>query len=297
MIATMLLASTIASTQSNSPVINPASFYGAKTYTKNAEFGFLPDLYHAAFAPENPENLTMHILDKSNQELVSGGFYATQTNYPNFQVLRFAPMPTIQIPQPGAYTAEFRMGGSPISRFPFEISRAATGDEFNPTFHWDFKTPVDRMGYIYFDNTTSDATVYAAAWFAPRREGIPEKASGTVTLLHNGKSIANAQGLAFHEPENMRRVFRFNNTVKNAKFTKTDLLKSTGTVSLEIKVGSKLIRKFNWTIADGKIKPLPRTESTFSPRTDYWIPRILGGREEGYSNWTLLDQYWSTSNP
>lgn len=282
--------------QSSLPAINPASFYGLRTYPTNPAFGIYPDGLQVGFVPANINDLTMHVLKADGTEIVGGNLYESGNIIPAFRTLRFAPSPTLEFSEAGKYTVEFRNKTTPVSRFPFEITKKATGDEFNPTVSWDYKTPVDNMGALYFDNSKPDGTVYAMAWFAPGREGIPNKAGATVELTHNGKVLANHKGLFFQKPHNFREVMILNGVEKFKKFGSADLLKLNGNVVLSVKVNGKQIRKFVWAIADGKVKLHPRSESSFAPRTDYWIPRYLGGREEGYSTITLMEHHWSTNS-
>lgn len=284
--------------QAPAPTINPASVYGLKTYTANPAFGFLPDRFEVGFPPSTPEDLTMQVMKVGSTEpIVSGGFYTHANNYPNFHVLRFIPVPTVDLPDSGKYMIEFRNKSEKVSEFPFEITRKATGDEFNPTYFWDYKTPVDKMGAIYFDTSKTDGNVFAMAWFAPRREGIAENAGATVILNHNGKAVAEAKGLFFQEPQNARRIMRLNSTEKIGKFTQTDLRKLNGKIELVVKVGTKVIRKFPWTIANGQFKLYPKSVTDFAPRTGYFVPRYLAGSAEGYSNFTLCELHWSDNTP
>lgn len=291
----LLLAAAIA-LQTPSPTINPASVYGLKTFATNPTFGIFPDGFQVGFPPATPEDLTMQVQKVGGSPIVSGGFYTSANNYPSFHVLRFAPVPTIEIPEPGKYTIEFRNKTQKVSEFPIELVRKATGDEFNPTVFWDYKTPVDKMGGIYFENTRPDASVYVMAWIAPRREGISATTPATVTLSHNGKDVAEGKGLTFHEFQNARRILRLNSTQKIGKFTQTDLRKLSGNVVLTIKAGPKVIRKFSWTITGGQFKLHPKSASDYSPRTGYYVPRFLAGSTEGFSNFTLCEFHWSDSS-
>ncbi|MEZ5163329.1 MAG: hypothetical protein R2688_06170 [Fimbriimonadaceae bacterium] len=291
----MLSAALLIATQTPTPAINPASVYGMRTYTKNASFGFLAEKMQVGFVPDNIESMTTHILDAQGQEVYGGKFYEDPSNYPNFRLLRVQSNPQVYIEKPGKYAFEFRNNGQPISKFPFEITRKSTGDEFNPTYSWEFITPVDKMGYLYFDSSKEDGNVYVAAWIAPCRENLPNKGMADVSLTFNGKQVAGYKGVYFTEPHNRKYVMKMGKTTAMGKFAWSDLQKLTGTLALNITINSKGVRKFVWNITSGKPKAHPRSASDYSPRTDYWIPRILGGMEEGYQNWTLLEQYWATS--
>lgn len=280
--------------QNTTPVIDASSVYGMKTFTQNAQFGFLPDRYTLAFAPANIEQITMHVL-QGETELTGGQLYATETPYPAFRMLRFQ-QPTVELPEPGQYTIEFRHAGQPVSRFPFEIRKKAGGDEFNPTVTWQFVTPVDRMGNLTFSNS-DNSHVWLNAWIAPDREAIPMGAMLKITLSHNGKTVAHALDFKVQESFNARRGFKLMKPEGQGRsaFNKSDLLALNGTVTGKILLNGTPIRTFEWTIAGGKITPHPRSAADFSPRTNYLLPRRQAGSPEGYQFFHLEEQYWTTS--
>jgi len=280
--------------QSPLPAIDPSSVYGMRTYTTNPEFGFLPDKFVVGFAPSNLDELTMHLL-KGGEAKASGGFYATETPYPAFRVLRFQPMPTVQLAEPGEYVIEFRLKDQAVTRLPFRIERKQSGDEFNPTVSWEFHTPVDRAGNLTFSNA-DDGQVWLNAWLAPVREGIALRTTASIKLSHGGKVVAEALPFMFQEPQNARRGFKLFKPGGRTPFKKSDLLKLNGTITGTIAVPSKTLRTFSWTVQGMKILPHPRSAADHSPRTDYWIPRRLAGGAEGYQFFHLEEQYWAISN-
>jgi len=293
MLLTTLLVLSV-STQATPPAIEPGSVYGTKTYTTNAEFGLLPDKFVVAFPPASEDDLTMHVM-KGSQELVGGTFYWTESPYPTFKVLRFKPVPTITIPEPGDYVFEFRNSGQVVSRLPFTLARRRSGDEFNQTVTWDFLTPFDRMGGISMSNS-EDRQVILHAWFAPAREGLANRSTAKIEVIHGGKVVAHALDYMFQEPQNAKQAFKLLRPEGQgrAAFNKSALLSLNGPVTAKISVGGKTIRTFVWNIAGGKIAGHPRSASDFSPRTDYWPPRRLG-LEINNQFWHLDEVYWTPS--
>lgn len=281
--------------QAPTPAIDAASFYGAKTFTSNAEFGILPERFVIGFAPENIEEVSMHVFKADGAEVFGGGVYETFTDYPAFKLLHLKGVPTLNLSESGAYYAEFRHKGVAINKFPFEIQKKSEGDEFNPTYFWDFRTPVDRMGTLNFSNTEPNGKVYVSAWVAPRREGFGPNASATMSLHHGGKKIAESEPFYFQKKENERQYWRLNGLKGFQQFTKADLAKLSGSLEAQLTMGTKVIRKFKWSMTAGKVKPIARSESSYTPRTDYWMPRNLGGVIHGYQGFHLMEQYWSTS--
>ncbi|MCC7435561.1 MAG: hypothetical protein IT363_12820 [Methanoregulaceae archaeon] len=280
--------------QSPLPAIDPSSVYGMKTYTTNPSFGFLPDKFAVGFAPADIDRLTMHVL-KGSEPKAEGGFYATDTPYPAFKMLRFQPMPTIELAEPGEYVIEFRYGGAAVTRLPFRIEKKQTGDEFNPVVSWEFHTPVDKAGNLTFSNA-DDGQVWLNAWLAPAREGIAMRSSATIRLSHGGKVVAEALPFMFQEPQNARRGFKLFKPGGRTPFKKSDLAGLSGAVTGTISLPAKTLRTFAWTVNGGKVQPHPRSASDHSPRTDYWIPRRLAGSAEGYQFFHLEEQYWAISN-
>lgn len=276
------------------PAVDPSSVYGMKTYTTNPEFGFLPDKFVVGFAPANIESLTMHVL-KGADSKAAGGFYATETPYPAFRVLRFQPMPTIQLSEPGEYVIEFRMGDQAVTRLPFRIERKQSGDEFNPIVSWEFHTPVDKAGNLTFSNT-DDSQVWLNAWLAPGREGVAMRTTATIKLSHGGKVVAEALPFMFQEPQNARRGFKLFKPGGRTPFKKSDLLGLSGQVTGTIAISGKTLRTFTWNVSGGRIQPHARSASDFTPRSDYWIPRRLAAGAEGYQFFHLEEQYWAISN-
>ena len=79
------------------------------------------------------------------------------------------------------------------------------------------------------------------------------------------------------------------------QFRKEDLLKLNGVVEGRLMMGTQALRTFKWTINGGKVKPIARSEGSFEPRTDYWMPRGLAGIKQGYQFFHLEEQYWASS--
>lgn len=281
--------------QSATPVVEPGSIYGMRTYTENPEFGFLPDKYVVAFPPTDIEQFKMHVL-KGSTEVMSDGFYATATPYPTFKVLR-CKTPTVSLVEPGDYVIEFRSGGQPVSRFPFTIKKNQSGDEFNTSTSWDFITPMDKMGSLSFSNTEEDPQVWFNFWNAPGREGIALRSNSTIRLSHGGKEIAHTLPYMFQETPNKRtglKLMRMPATGR-AAFTKSDLLKLNGPVTGTVVVNGKTVRTFTWNVNGGKVATHPRSASDHTPRTDYWLPRRLAAAAEGRQFYHLEEQYWAQS--
>ncbi len=292
MIAGLFLASL---TQSAAPTVEPGSIYGMKTYVSNPDFGFLPDKYVVAFPPDDIEQFKMHVL-KDSTEVMSDGFYATDTPYPNFKVLR-CKTPTINLPEAGDYVIEFRNGGQPVSRLPFTIKKNQSGDEFNTKHSWDFITPMDKMGSLSFSNTEDDPQAWFNFWQAPGREGIALRSTATIRLSHNGKEIAHTLPHMFQESENKRIGLKLMQmpVTGRAAFTKKHLLNVNGPVTATVVVNGKTVRSFTWNVSGGKITVHPRSASDHSPRTNYWMPRRLAGAAEGRQFFHLEEQYWTES--
>jgi len=282
---------TIAPVAQTLPAFEPNSVYGMKTFTTNPAFGFLPDKFVVGFAQDGAEKLTMHVLQGST-EVTGGGFYETETPYAGFRVLRYVPLPTVELPQAGAYVIEFRSDGKAVSRFPFEIKKLVSGDEFNSKTSWDFITPVDRMGNLTTSNE-KDTNVWLNAWLAPAREQIPLRSMAEIKLTHGGKVVANALPYMFQEPQNTRRSFKLFKPGGRTSFSKSDLMALSGEVVGTITGSGKTLRTFRWTISGGKVKPFAQSESSYSPRTDYWLPRRLAAAAEGYQFYHLEECYWA----
>jgi hypothetical protein len=280
--------------QSPGPTMDPGSFYGMRTYTNNAEFVCMPEKLAVGFAPENTDDLTLHFLKEDGTEVVGKGVYSDDTKYPAFKILRISSA-EVRLTDSGKYRGELRHKGTPVSVFPFEIVRKMEGDEFNPTYFWDFRTPVDKMGTLSFSNTEADATVWVTWWNAPRREGIPMKSSATMALYHNGKKIASGTPVFYQEPQNQRWIMRMDTLKGFEQFRKASLLKLGGVVEGRLMTGEKALRTFKWTIEGGKVQPIARSQSGYEPRTEYWMPRSLAGTKQGYQFYHLEEQYWATS--
>lgn len=292
----MIALALLLANQSATPTINPTSIYGLETFTTGAKFGLDLSKVQIAFAPENIDEISFRLTDETDSEITKGKFYETTLNEPLFRILRYTRAIPLEIEKPGSYTLTFFHNENPISSFPFNLTRKVGGDEFKPTFAWDFKTPVDQMAHLYYEPSDSGEGIYVGAWFAPGREGIPLKSTTVVTLLNNGKAVANSKDLYFSEPKNKRYIMRLSAISKMGYFTIADLKKLKGEVTLEVKADGKIIRRFPWKIEEGEMPNVfPRSQSSYEPRTDYWIPRYMGGINEGYSRWKLMEQYW-TSN-
>jgi len=291
--ATVLLSATLAS--QSAPAVDASSIYGMRTYLTNPEFGFMPDKIALAFPPADKESITMHVL-KGSSEVTGGGLYFTETPYPSFRILRFTPMPIVNLAEAGDYTIEFRNGGTPFSKFPFTIKKQTSGDEFNQTVTWDFITPVDRMGTLNYSNA-NNSSVWLSAWMAPVRDSIPMRSMATVKLTNNGTVIAHHVKYMFQEPYPKRYTFQLTKPggQGNAPFNKSDLLKVSGDVVGTIEVNGKRLRTFTWNVSGGQIKAHPRSASTFEPRTSYLLPRRLAGAEAAYQFFHLEEQYWAES--
>ncbi len=276
MLQLVLLASMA---QNPAPSIEPMSFYGMRTYANQANFGFLSESWHLVMAPASYESMTFH-LKKGDQELVTYGHYFDDTPWPAFRLARLQYPAPIWLEQEGEYVAEYRLDGKVISAFPFTITKKSGGDAYNPTTAWSFKTPIDRMGQLHVDQA-SDGPAMISFMMHPAAEGIAKGSNFVAKITHNGRVMGVTPTTYISEPHNQRYWTRLHFDGPNGRgeeFNWSDLAKLTGTIKIDIEIGTKVVRSFTYTAtAPGTIKGHPRSELSYSPASGHYPPRRIFG--------------------
>ncbi|GIW26771.1 MAG: hypothetical protein KatS3mg070_0134 [Meiothermus sp.] len=187
----------------------------------------------------------------------------------------------------GKYELAVRMGSQEIGVVAFEARATDSGDAFNPgkTFrlvgHWD------RWAYLYTRDGEPNARLYVVGWVTDSEFG-PNRSDRWVTVqITKGGSVLCKSEVFVDAPHWSRYRFDVARPNSNAPCTLADLQKADGEYGLEFRSKARLLRKFNFRVANKQIQRIPRNTLPYLSANWGGIPSKLVN-----SDLQLQETFW-----
>jgi hypothetical protein len=265
----------------------PAVTYGSFMKTKFFPNGSLMlSEYDMAFVPPAPVNAQIAVVDSEGKTVGAWRFYPDhRMSHGVFARLQVEGTPQVQLTEPGVYGIVVLVDGQPVSRFPFALAEGpGGGDEFNPTSTFRVRGLWERLAYFSYETykgqtvpklnlwlggaDLSDANAFQEKFMVALRRGDEVIAHSKRRTNSFGTGHYKRHDTLLFEPHEERDE-------PNAVPVTTEMLARDGKYDVVVLRGADeaLIRRFEFEVADGSMVPLPKTESSYTPRLDYMVPR------------------------
>ena len=258
--------------------------------------------YDLVFAPEGPAKAVVGVVNSNGDVLAQHAFL------PNYRVREgvFARLAVdgpadLQLSEPGIYTMVFVVDGKPITRFPFILKQTGAGDDpYNPKKTYAFDGYWRQLAHITTSTLNDEPIPIFSVWLGGLDLPAPEARQGfyRANLYRNGTLLAHTNRAAdsyssghfkrrkftlFHPHEEHQEV--------NARQLrmKEMLIDGEYELVLERKPDGVKLRHFKFTVADGKITPLARTQLGFDPAVDFIVPRVT---KKGSTVYEFVEAIW-----
>ena len=258
--------------------------------------------YDLVFAPDGPASAMVGVVD------ADGTVLTQHPVFPDYKIREgvFARMMVegpadIQLTEPGTYALVFVVNGAPISRFPFILRQTGDGeDPYDPEKTYAFDGYWRTMAHITTSTFKDQPIPVFSIWLGGLDMPAPDTFQEyfTATLFHDGtlrahnrqetSSYSNGhfdrQQVTLYQPHEPKQ------SPNAIPLTMKELLVD-GAYTLEIaraSDGAKL-RTFQFSVADGKIQPLARTQLGFDPAMDFIVPRVT---KKGSTAYEFVEAIW-----
>lgn len=258
--------------------------------------------YDLAFAPEGPANAIVGLVDSNNNVL------AQYNIFPDYRVREgvFARMMVqgpadVHLTEPGRYTMIFVFNGEPISRFPFLLRQTGDGeDPFDPEKTYAFDGYWRTLAHITTGSFKDEPIPVFSMWLGGLDMPAPDTFQEfyVANLYRDGALVAHSKNqTSFFSNGHFERremILYHPHDEKQAPNAQPLTMKEMlidGTYVLDVaraSDGAKL-RKFLFSVADGEIQPLPRTQLGFDPAVDYMVPRVT---KKGSTMFEFVEAIW-----
>jgi hypothetical protein len=260
------------------------------------------DAYDLVFAPEGEVNAVVGVVN------ANGDVLAQFAVYPDYKVrdgvfgrVQVVGPADIQITEPGLYTLVFVVDGQAVTRFPFLVQQSGDGsDPYDPQKTYVFDGYWRTLAHITVDNINDEPRPVFTVWFMPVDLPAPDafQVLFDAELYRDGALVAHAkkqtssfgvgdfgrEEILLYQPHEVKEE-------PNAiALTMADLM-TDGQYELKVtrSEDGAALRDFTFTVADGQIVPLPRTQLGFEPATDFIAPRVL---RKGSTVYEFEDAIW-----
>ncbi|MCP4328389.1 MAG: hypothetical protein GY791_08135 [Alphaproteobacteria bacterium] len=258
--------------------------------------------YDLAFAPDGPAKALVGLVN------ANGDVLAQFPVYPDYKLREgvFARMQVvgpadIQLTEPGLYTLVFVFDGKPISRFPFLLKQTGDGaDPYNPTKTYAFDGYWRTLAHITTGTYKDESIPLVTIWLGGPDMAAPDTFQDffMATLTRDGALVAHSKrqtsnfGNGHFEPREVTlyQPHDEKQSPNAVPLTMTELLVD-GEYRLAVTRASDdaPLRDFKFTVAGGKIQPLPRTQLGFDPATDFIVPRVT---KKGSTAYEFVEAIW-----
>lgn len=257
--------------------------------------------YTVAFAPKPPFKGIVAVVDRMGTVVAQYPFMPDYRNrqgvYARVQVQGPA---DVTLTEPGIYTIVFLVDGKPVTRFPVRLEKKSAGkDPFNPEPSYRFDGYWRTMAY-FTESSFKDQPIPELNLWVGGKDLPPgaDKGRFSVTLLRDGKLVAHSkrtQGVIPDGHFKRTRIGLFHpHTEKdspNAKFFTMQDMQVDGAYEVRVVrlADGKVIRSYDFDVADGKIQRLPKAQPGYTPGTDYVLPKVL---KKGATGLEMTDAIW-----
>jgi len=283
----------------NAPVVAFDSLLNTYFDASNGTVAF--ESYDFAFAPDEPLNAQVALVDSSNTVLAAFPFFDTyRVRNGVFGRALVQGTPAYQLTEPGIYNIVVLVDGKPVSRLGVALVQTSAGDDpFKPQKTYRFDGLWRSHAYFTMTDSGEKKIPKLNLWVGSidLPQGKARDAFGA-TLLRDGERVAHTkedlgflaaghfdwQRIGFFHPHERK------NAANARAFTATDLVVD-GSYVIEVKRASdgKLLRSYDFQAAGGKLVPLPETQFGFQPGIDYLLPRTVN---RGSSDYEFVEAFW-----
>ncbi len=243
--------------------------------------------FDLAFPPEGPAKIAAGLVNAEGEVLAQ--FEA----FPDYKVREGAfarflmKQPAdVQLTEPGIYTLVFVFDGKAITRFPFLLKQTGDGaDPYNPQKTYAFDGYWRRLAHITQGEIGGEPIPIFSLWLGGLDMETPDSFQGyfVAELTRDGELIAHSRKqTAFYSNGHFKRreVILYHpheeREAANAIALKTQEMLVDGLYRLAVRRASDdaPLRSYVFTVAEGKIQPLPKTQLGYEPATDFMVPRV-----------------------
>jgi len=251
--------------------------------------------YDLVFAPEGQVSAAVGVLNANGDVMAQFPFYPDyklrEGVFGRIQVVGPA---DIQLTEPGLYTIVFVVGGKAVTRFPFLLEQAGDGaDPYDPKKTYVFDGYWRTLAHITAGSFKGEPIPLFSIWLGGVDMPAPDtfQAFFEADLYRDGALVAHAkkQTSSYGKGQFGRRevtLYRPHDKKQapNAIPLTTKELLVDGNYELKVTRASDnaALRNFTFTVAGGKIQPLPRTQLGFDPAVDFIAPRVTRKGSTGY---------------
>jgi hypothetical protein len=276
------LAST-ATAADNAPAVTYDSFLKTKFFPNGS---LMLSEYDIAFVPDAPVDAQVAVVDKEGKAMGSWRFYPDyRMQHGVFARLQVEGTPQVEFSEPGVYGIVVLVGGEVVSRFPFALAEGpGSGDEFNPTKSFSVRGMWERLAYFSTDTYRGEAVPRLTLWLGGADLADPkafqEKFMVAIRrgdeLIAHSKRRTNSFGNGHYERHD---TLLFQPHEEQAEpnavpITMAELLQDGEYEVVALRAADEApVRRFVFEVSDGRIVPLAQTESSYTPRLDYIVPR------------------------
>ena len=261
--------------------------------------------YDLVFPPEGPAKIAVGLVNAEGEVL------AHFSAFPDYKVREGAfarflvKQPAdVQLTEPGIYTMVFVFDGKPITRFPFLLKQTGDGaDPYNPkkTYAFDgfWRTRAHITKGSFKDEPIPEISVWLGGLDMPEpdtfqeffraeltRDGALVAHSKDQTSFYSNGHFKRREFLLFEPHEEKQAPNAIPLTMKKL------LVDGDYRLKLERASDGAQLRGFKFTVAEGKIQPLARTQLGFEPATDFMVPRVS---KKGSTIYEFEEAIWIAS--
>lgn len=286
--------------QENAPAVIFESFLDSYF---GDEDGFVSlDTFDLVFAPEGQIDAAVGIVNANGDVLAQYGVYPDYKLRDGvFGRVQVVGPAELQLTEPGIYTLVFVAGGQAISRFPFQVDQSGDGsDPYDPQKTYVFDGYWRTLAHITIDNAGTEPRPVFSVWLIPVDMAAPDvfQESFDADLTRDGALIAHAkrQSSTFGKGDFGRQqvvLFQPHDEKGEANAVPLTMADLSADGDYELKFtrvsDDAVLRDFKFTVANGEIAPLARTQLGFEPVTDFIAPRVV---RKGSTVYELEEAIW-----
>jgi len=263
-----------------------------------------PDEFDIAFAPKDTFKASVAVTDSDGTVIKSFPFFEDYRFREGVFAKAMVKGPAdVTLTEPGVYNIVFIIDGEIASRLPVVLEETSAGDDpFDPEKTYRYYGLWGVYGCLTMDEYNDTDWPKLTLWVGSRDLAEGEKKDMFfVTLERDGELIGHSkrtQGFIsnehYHHVESKIYKPHDKQHTPNAEALTIEEWTKDGTYSLKVirTSDNTLIRRFGFTVTDGKIEELPATKIGFEPRMDYIAPRVL---KRGVNHYEFIPAIWLKS--
>ena len=251
------------------------------------------DALTAAFLPQGSEVKALLFKKGSSQPIHVQTFYHQAVTKVFTSIDTRGKYKEFRFSDPGEYILEYRSGGDVLTRMSFSVVAADNDDEFDPKTFWYLRGPWSDWAYLYSPlKDGADGIVEFRMWW--QKVSFEEGTNADeiqITVKRDGDTIATASKGYGSSQEWLPLEFKLRHPeskggrpVKLGELTAND-----GRYHVLVRRFEKPYAAWKFDVVGGKLKPHPRQDRSYQPRTEYILPRFAAasrGRDlQGNTIW------------